>query len=76
MEEDINHNHNNSILLKIKSSLVGNIYLMIHTLQKIQITNEVLIEAVEVECLNCSVKDIQKYDTPITKIQYLEDCIK
>ena len=34
-----------------------------------------LIEALEVECLNCSVKDIQKYDTPITKIQYLEDCI-
>ena len=30
---------------------------------------EPLIEAVEVECLNCSVKDIQKYDTPITKIR-------
>ena len=32
---------------------------------------EISIEAVQVECLNCSIKDIQKYDTPITKIQVL-----
>ena len=36
---------------------------------------EVYFEAVEVECRNCSIKDIQEYDTPITKLQYLEDCI-
>ena len=37
--------------------------------------HETLIEAVEVECLNCSIKTIEEYDTPITRIQYLEDCI-
>ena len=36
---------------------------------------EVYIEAVEVECRNCSIKTIEKYDTPITKIQYLEYCV-
>ena len=38
-------------------------------------SDETLIEAVEVECLKCSVKDIEKYNQPITRMQYLEDCI-
>ena len=36
---------------------------------------EPLYEAVEVECRNCSIKKLEEYDTPITKLQYLEYCI-
>ena len=31
-----------------------------------QHNNEVYIEAVELECLNCSIKTIEEYDTPKT----------
>ena len=31
---------------------------------------EVLIEAVEFQCLNCSISDIHPYEKPITKLEY------
>jgi hypothetical protein len=37
---------------------------------------ERLIEAIEYECLNCSIKNIHEYETPKTKLEYLEDSIK
>ena len=75
MEED-NFNHNNSDLTDDEKRF-GRAYLPNDPHFKEDINNQEtpLIEATEVECLNCSIKDIRKYDPPITKIQYLEDCI-
>lgn len=37
--------------------------------------DEILIEAIEIECVNCSIRKIEKYDNPISRMQYLEQCI-